>query len=68
MFYLLLLQNYYCIIAYVFFLKVCMKLGWKSKRTNFDILPIVLSANSHEPEWFELPPEIILEVKLEHPT
>lgn len=28
--------------------KVCLKLGWKPTRTDFDILPLVLSANGHE--------------------
>lgn len=28
--------------------QVCSKMGWKSKRTDFDILPLVLSANGHE--------------------
>lgn len=28
--------------------QVCLKLGWKTLRTEFDILPLVLSANGHE--------------------
>jgi nitric-oxide synthase len=47
--------------------QLCLKLGWKSKKTNFDVLPLVLSANGHDPEYFELPSELILEVPLGHP-
>lgn len=28
--------------------KLCIKLGWNPPRTNFDILPLVLSANGYE--------------------
>ena len=45
-----------------------MKLGWKPKYTEFDVLPIVLQANGQDPEWFELSPDLILEVDLIHPT
>lgn len=45
-----------------------MKLGWKGKGTRFDVLPIVVSANGHDPEYFDVPPELIWEVELEHPT
>jgi nitric-oxide synthase, brain len=49
-------------------LQVCMRLGWKGKRTKFDILPLVLSANGHDPEYFDIPLELVLEVPLSHPT
>ncbi|XP_041976849.1 nitric oxide synthase-like isoform X1 [Aricia agestis] len=45
-----------------------MKLGWKPPRTAWDILPIVVSADGKEPEYFELPREIIMEVHMEHPN
>ncbi|KAJ2952585.1 hypothetical protein O0L34_g6909 [Tuta absoluta] len=52
------------------FTDVCMKLGWKppSPRTPWDILPLVLSANGKDPEVFDLPREIIMEIDLEHPN
>ncbi|XP_065208793.1 nitric oxide synthase, salivary gland isoform X2 [Planococcus citri] len=50
------------------FTEVCLKLGWKSKRADFEILPLVLSANGHDPDYFDIPPELILEVNLSHPT
>lgn len=28
--------------------QVCLKLGWKTTRTEFDLLPLILSANGHE--------------------
>ncbi|GAB0095507.1 Nitric oxide synthase [Sergentomyia squamirostris] len=50
------------------FTELCMKLGWKPPRTEWDILPMVLSANGHDPEYFEYPRELILEVPITHPT
>jgi len=45
-----------------------MNLGWKGAGTKWDILPVVLSADGHDPEYFDIPPELILEVKITHPT
>lgn len=45
-----------------------MKLGWKGKGTEFDILPLVVSANGHDPDYFDYPPDLVLEVPLSHPT
>ncbi|XP_012275116.1 nitric oxide synthase, salivary gland isoform X2 [Orussus abietinus] len=50
------------------FTELCLKLGWKSARTRFDVLPLVLSANGHDPDYFDIPSELILEVPLIHPT
>ena len=47
--------------------QVCQKLGWKSPKTRFDILPIVVSANGQDPEFFDLPDDIILRVHISHP-
>ena len=49
------------------FLKICQKLGWKSKKTSHDVLPLVLSANGQKPEWFEIPKELAMEVQITHP-
>lgn len=49
------------------FVQICMKLGWKAPRTPWDILPLVLSADGKDPEFFELPKEIVMEVQFEHP-
>ncbi|XP_043579281.1 nitric oxide synthase, salivary gland [Bombus pyrosoma] len=54
--------------ANVEFTELCMKLGWRSARTRFDILPLVLSANGHDPDYFDIPSDLVLEVPLSHPT
>ncbi|KAK9703975.1 FAD binding domain [Popillia japonica] len=54
--------------ANVEFTEVCMKLGWRGAGTRFDILPLVLSANGHDPDYFDIPAELILEVNLSHPN
>ena len=57
-------------MAYIMisFAQLCIKLGWKGARTRFDILPLVLSANGHDPDYFDIPSELVLEVPLSHPT
>lgn len=45
-----------------------MKLGWRGKGTRFDVLPLVLSANGDDPDYFEIPSELIVEVPITHPT
>nr|CAD7260092.1 unnamed protein product [Timema shepardi] len=54
--------------ANVEFTEECTKLGWKPSRTQWDILPLVLSANGHDPDYFDLPQELVLQVPLTHPT
>ena len=49
------------------FLQLCIELGWKPKYGRFDVVPLILQANGQDPEIFEYPPEIILEVPMEHP-
>lgn len=53
---------------YVEFTELCMKLGWQGKGTKFDVLPLVLSANGDDPDYFEIPSELVLEVPITHPT
>jgi nitric oxide synthase oxygenase domain/subunit len=49
---------------------ICIRLGWKPKYTEFDILPLVLQANGQDPEFFELPDDLInlIQVDLHHPN
>ncbi|XP_067911281.1 nitric oxide synthase, brain isoform X2 [Heterodontus francisci] len=47
--------------------EVCMQQGWKGLKGHFDVLPLLLQANGNDPELFEIPPELILEVPLRHP-
>uniref|UniRef100_A0A8B9Q4E6 Nitric oxide synthase n=1 Tax=Apteryx owenii TaxID=8824 RepID=A0A8B9Q4E6_APTOW len=53
--------------ASVEFTQLCIELGWKPKYGRFDVVPLILQANGQDPEIFEFPPEIILEVPMEHP-
>uniref|UniRef100_A0A8B9J807 Nitric oxide synthase n=1 Tax=Astyanax mexicanus TaxID=7994 RepID=A0A8B9J807_ASTMX len=53
--------------ASVEFTELCIQLGWTPKYGLFDVLPLVLQANGEDPELFEIPPELILEVEMEHP-
>ncbi|XP_072398883.1 nitric oxide synthase, salivary gland isoform X3 [Diabrotica undecimpunctata] len=49
------------------FTDICLQLGWKSKGSRWDILPLVLSANGHDPDFFDIPKEYVIEVPLVHP-
>lgn len=51
-----------------YFVQLCLKLGWKAPRTAWDILPLVLSANGKDPDYFEIPHELIMEIQMTHPT
>jgi len=48
-------------------LKICQRLGWKGKGTRFDVLPLVLQANGEDPDLYEIPEDLILEVNIRHP-
>ncbi|XP_018409777.1 PREDICTED: nitric oxide synthase, brain [Nanorana parkeri] len=47
--------------------EICIQQGWKAPRGRFDILPLVLQAEGNDPELFEIPPEMIMEVQIRHP-
>ena len=64
--------NLICVTVSVFsclciYLQICEKLGWEGKGGRFDVLPLVLQAHGGDPEFFEIPPEIVLEVEIKHP-
>lgn len=43
-------------------------LGWeKATRTAFDVLPLVIQMPGQPPRLFELPPDAVLEVPIQHP-
>lgn len=48
-------------------LQVCQKMGWKGKEGMWDVLPLVLQANGMDPEMFEIPQDLILEIPIKHP-
>jgi nitric-oxide synthase len=41
------------------FTEQAMQLGWRGAGTRFDYLPIILQLPGREPQWFEIPPELI---------
>jgi len=46
-----------------------MALGWPGgRRSQFDILPIIVQIDDRPPQWFDVPPEEVLEVPISHPT
>ncbi|XP_054711021.1 LOW QUALITY PROTEIN: nitric oxide synthase, salivary gland-like [Uloborus diversus] len=49
------------------FTQLCQKLGWKGCGKKWDLLPLVLSANGHDPQVFELPEDLVLRVPITHP-
>lgn len=44
-----------------------MQLGWKAPKGRFDVLPLLLQANGNDPELFEIPEDMVLEVPITHP-
>ncbi|XP_024301210.1 nitric oxide synthase, inducible isoform X1 [Oncorhynchus tshawytscha] len=49
------------------FTTICIQLGWKPQYGLFDVLPLVLQVNGEDPDLYEIPPHLILEVSMEHP-
>ncbi|EGV94350.1 Nitric oxide synthase, inducible [Cricetulus griseus] len=49
------------------FTQLCIDLGWKPRYGRFDVLPLILQADGQDPEVFEIPPLLVLEVTMEHP-
>lgn len=45
----------------------CLSRGWKGDGGRFDVLPLVIQIEDTDPEVFELPDEIVLEVPIRHP-
>ncbi|MFX3623650.1 MAG: nitric oxide synthase oxygenase [Ectobacillus sp.] len=53
--------------ASISFTKACQEIGWEGKGTHFDLLPLVVQINGEEPQWLEIPRDIVLEVPIVHP-
>lgn len=47
--------------------KLCMSLGWQGAGTHYDILPLVVQIGDRKPQFFEIPPELVIEVPITHP-
>ncbi|CAM4599283.1 nitric oxide synthase 3 isoform X1 [Lepidochelys kempii] len=48
--------------------ELCIQHGWTPGHGRFDVLPLLLQAPDEAPELFLLPPELVLEVPIQHPT
>uniref|UniRef100_A0A8C8EFB6 nitric-oxide synthase (NADPH) n=1 Tax=Otus sunia TaxID=257818 RepID=A0A8C8EFB6_9STRI len=48
--------------------ELCIHHGWTPGDGRFDVLPLLLQGPEEPPELFLLPPELVLEVPLQHPT
>uniref|UniRef100_A0A674GSJ0 Nitric oxide synthase 3 n=1 Tax=Taeniopygia guttata TaxID=59729 RepID=A0A674GSJ0_TAEGU len=48
--------------------ELCIQHGWSPGGGRFDVLPLLLQSPDESPELFPLPPELVLEVPLQHPT
>ncbi len=53
--------------AHIAITEFAMKLGWRGAGTPFDILPLLISTPDEPIRWFDVPPELVREVALEHP-
>ncbi|CAL8331312.1 unnamed protein product [Arctogadus glacialis] len=53
--------------ANIEFTEICIQQGWKPPKGRFDVLPLLLQANGNDPELFEIPEDLILEVHMSHP-
>ncbi|KAG2470836.1 NOS1 protein, partial [Polypterus senegalus] len=47
--------------------EICIQQGWKAPYGRFDVLPLLLQANGNDPELFEIPADLVLEVPIQHP-
>ncbi len=45
----------------------CLRLGWKSEKKPFELLPFVIQIRDERPQIFDIPREYVLEVPLRHP-
>ncbi|MEU5306678.1 nitric oxide synthase oxygenase [Streptomyces noursei] len=44
-----------------------LRLGWRGRGTEYDVLPLVIQWPGREPRWFDLPPDAVPEVRISHP-
>ena len=47
--------------------EICQDLGWKGEGTRFDVLPLIVQMPGEEPQLFDLPQEVVMEVPIIHP-
>ncbi|GAX53991.1 nitric oxide synthase oxygenase [Streptomyces olivochromogenes] len=44
-----------------------LRLGWRGRGTEYDVLPLVIQWPGREPRLFDLPPDAVPEVRISHP-
>ncbi|MDH6108541.1 nitric-oxide synthase [Kitasatospora sp. MAP12-15] len=49
------------------FTEAVLRLGWRGRGTEYDVLPLVVQWPGREPRWFDLPPDAVPEVRISHP-
>ena len=49
------------------FTKEVQKRGWQGVGTPFDVLPLVIQVDGREPQLFDIPPQDVVQVPIEHP-
>nr|WP_052847580.1 nitric oxide synthase oxygenase [Streptomyces avicenniae] len=54
--------------AHTAFTDLVRQLGWQAPGGWFDVLPLVIQTHGDKPQLYDVPPELILEVPLTHPT
>jgi nitric-oxide synthase, bacterial len=47
--------------------QLCQQLGWQGRGTQFDVLPLIIQMPGQKPQWFKLPPKVVMEVPITHP-
>nr|WP_236045703.1 nitric oxide synthase oxygenase [Streptacidiphilus fuscans] len=49
------------------FTDAVLRLDWRGKGGEFDVLPLVVQLPGREPRWFDLPSDAVPEVRITHP-
>ncbi len=49
------------------FTEYCRSRGWEGERTDYDVLPLAIETREGEPQLFEVPEDLVLEVRISHP-
>ncbi|MEH6941340.1 nitric oxide synthase oxygenase [Bacillus sp. JJ722] len=49
------------------FTELCESLGWNGQKTNYDVLPLVVSTDGEKPTYKEIPKDLVKEVAISHP-
>jgi nitric-oxide synthase len=47
--------------------KLCRRLGWGSRGSDYDVLPLVIESDGRTPMLFSIPEKIVKQVDIDHP-